>query len=148
MVDARAQIVEELSVGPSGGREDLVVMTEILRLVDYQIEPTEPVGGGQQQLQLLIGERLALVRSQGATNREMTTRAARCDTARLQTDQQKKRQRGSSRKASALQSGWVAASAAGSIRLSLRPAQIKLPVSSLAYEERIWECSFGCAAKS
>ena len=60
VVDARAQIAEELSVGPSGGREDLVVMTEILRLVDHQIESTESVGGGQQQLQFFIGERLAL----------------------------------------------------------------------------------------
>ena len=97
VVDVQAQIDAELSVGPSGGREVLVVMTEILRFVHRQIESTQAVGGWQQQLQHFIGERLALVRSQRATNREMATRGAECDTARLQTDQQKECRQGSSR---------------------------------------------------
>ncbi len=59
VIDVVAQVVGELPLRVRSDGKRVILVTEILRLVEYQIESTEPVGGGKDELNLTVWQRLA-----------------------------------------------------------------------------------------
>ena len=82
VINSVAQVIVELSLRVRGDAERVVLLTEVFGFKEYEIEPAEPVGGGKEELDFTVWQRLTRCQRQRTSDRDVTEPAAGNNTAR------------------------------------------------------------------